>query len=219
MNRQKRRATATRRDQCADRPEWVKLGATLHGTGRANAIASGTITLPRDEGPYVVAHEAPALTDTITIVRAHGKRLAKLIRADGTVESYDNAKHFDLFTLHLRDLEAVRGLLQYLLHRPGCAVVRGEIADPYRVQRVRRLLHPDAKTGELPTMREAPRVWLALDVEGVERPLGVAVGDLPACAAETILRLPDVFRGAHCIVAASGSHGLRLDIRLRLGTG
>ena len=77
-------------------------------------FASETITFPRDQGPHAVAHDAPAPTDTITIIRAHGKRLAKLIRADGTVESYDDAKHFDLFALHVRDLEAVQVLVEFL---------------------------------------------------------------------------------------------------------
>jgi hypothetical protein len=102
------------------------------------------------------------------------------------------------------------------LHRYDCAVVRGEIANPGRVQRVRRLLHPDPKTGELPTLREAPRQWLAVDVEGVERPAAIAAADLVACAGEAIRRLPDAFHGGCCVVQASGSHGIKPDIRLRL---
>ena len=78
--------------------------------------------------------------ETLTVIRAHGRRLAKLIRADKTVEGYDDAKHFDLFTVSVPDLDALHRLLRRLLDRPDCAVVRGEIANRNRVLRVRRLL-------------------------------------------------------------------------------
>jgi hypothetical protein len=157
-----------------------------------------------------------ATPDTLTVIRARGRRLAKLIRADGTVEGYDDAKHFDLFTVLVQDLAALHRLLGHLLHRPDCAVVRGEVANPDQVRRVRRLLHPDPKTGEAPTIREAPRVWLAIDVEGVQRPASVPAADLSACAAEAVGRLPDAFHNMRCIVQASGSHCIKPDIRLRL---
>ncbi len=154
--------------------------------------------------------------DRLTVIRAHGRRLAKLLRADGTVAGYDDAKHFDLFTIPVQDLEGLHRLLRRLLHRPDCAVVRGEIADSNRIERVRRLLHRDNETGDAPTLQAVPRWWLAVDVEGVERPDDVLATDLEACAAAAAVRLPEALRGAKCIVQASGSHGIKPDIRLRL---
>jgi hypothetical protein len=154
--------------------------------------------------------------DNLTVIRARGRRLAKLIRADGSVEGYDDAKHFDLFAIPVSDLEAVHRLLNRLLHRPDCAIVRGTIADPRRVSHVRRLLHPDPQTGDAATLRAVPRMWLAADVEGLERPVGTPAADLLACAAAAVVRLPGPFRGARCIVQASASHGIRPDLRLRL---
>ena len=154
--------------------------------------------------------------DTLTVIRARGRRLAKVIRADGAVVSYDDAKHFDLFSMPVQDLEGLHRLLQRLLHRPDCAVVRGEIVDPNRGQWVRRLLYRDNETGDVPTLQAVPRWWLAVDVEGVQRPAGVPPTDLAACAAAAAVRLPEALRGAECIVQASGSHGLKPDIRLRL---
>ena len=116
-----------------------------------------------------------ATPDTLTVIRARGRRLAKLIRADGTVEGYDDAKHFDLFTVPVQDLAALHRLLRHLLPRADCAVVRGAIADPARVRRVRRLAFFDNCTGDEPTLREVPHRWLALDIEGVDRP-----GEIPA---------------------------------------
>jgi hypothetical protein len=154
--------------------------------------------------------------DTLTVIRSRGPRLAKLIREDGTVQGYDDAKHFDLFAVPVPDLAGLHRLLRHLLCRPDCAVVRGAIADPDRVRHVRRLLHADKATGDQPTLRGAPRQWVAIDVEGVDRPVCIPAADLPACAAEAVARLPGAFRGACCIVQASGSHGIKPDIRLRL---
>jgi hypothetical protein len=86
--------------------------------------------------------------DSITVIRSRRRRLAKLIRADGTVEDYDDAKHFDLFTVPVPDWEALHRLLGHLLRRPDCAVVRGAVTDPTKVRGVRRLLHPDCETGD-----------------------------------------------------------------------
>jgi hypothetical protein len=155
-------------------------------------------------------------SDTLTVIRARGRRLAKLIRTDGSIEAYDDAKHFDLFTMRVADLDAVYRLLHRLLYRSDCAVVRGAIADPQHTQQVRRLLYQDNKSGDTPTLCEASRRWLAVDAEGVQRPGRLPATDLLACAAEAVGRLPEAFRGVRCIVQASGSHGIKADIRLRL---
>jgi hypothetical protein len=154
--------------------------------------------------------------DTLTVIRARGRRLAKLIRTDATIQGYDDAKHFDLFTVQVGEMVVLYRLLQQLLYRPDCAVVRGQIADPDRVRHVRRLLHQDPKTREPPTLREVPRAWLAVDVESVERPAGIPAADLAGCAHKAIQLLPDAFLSACRIVQASGSHGIKPDIRLRL---
>jgi hypothetical protein len=96
------------------------------------------------------------------------------------------------------------------------AVVRGTILDPARAARVRRLLHPDAATGDAPTLREAPRRWLALDVDGLELPLGADPRDLAACARAVLPHLPAEFRIARAVVTATASHAIKPGARLRL---
>jgi hypothetical protein len=71
-------------------------------------------------------------------------------------------------------------------------------------------------TGDAPTLRAVPRWWLAVDVESIERPEHIRATDLAACAAAAAMPLPDSLRGAQCVVQASGSHGIKRDIRLRL---
>ena len=154
--------------------------------------------------------------DTLTVIRARGRRLAKFIHADGTIEGYDNAKHFDLFTVPVRDLDELHRLLRRLLLRPDCAVVRGVPIDPNRCTGVRRLAHPDPHTGDQPTLRDLPHLWTALDLDGVERPASAPADDLPACAAAAIQQLPGAIHGARCVVQASASHGIAPGCRLRL---
>ncbi len=152
--------------------------------------------------------------DTLTILRARGRRLAKTIRDDGTIQGYDRARSFDMATRAVASLADLGDVLAGLLHRPDCAVVRGEPIGPMR--RVRRLLVTDRKTGELPTLRDAPRRWLAIDMESVALPPAVPAADLAACAHLALATLPPVFAEAGCIVQASGSHGFLPDLRLRL---
>jgi hypothetical protein len=155
-------------------------------------------------------------SESLTIIRSHSRRLAKLIHADGTIEGYDEAKHFDLFNWPVGDLADVHRLLCHLRHRSDCAVVRGAIADSERVRHVRRLAHADPKTGDRPTLRDVAHCWLALDMEGVDRPDDVPAADLKRSACEAIGRLPEAFHGAECIAQATASHGIKPGCRVRL---
>jgi hypothetical protein len=155
-------------------------------------------------------------SESLTIIRSHSRRLAKLIYADGTIEGYDEAKHFDLFNWPVGDLADVHRLLCHLLHRSDCAVVRGAIADSERVRHVRRLAHTDPRTGDRPTLRDVAHCWLALDMEGVDRPDDVPAADLKRSACEAIGRLPEAFHGAGCIAQATASHGIKPGCRVRL---
>jgi hypothetical protein len=94
--------------------------------------------------------------------------------------------------------------------------VHGGIADPCRTRKVRRLLHYDPETGDAPTLRDEPRQWLALDIDGLPRPEAVAPSDVAACAQIAIEALPTAFRSSCCIVQATASHGVKPGIRLRL---
>lgn len=154
------------------------------------------------------------MSDSITILRARGRRLAKLIRADGRIQAYDAAKTFDMATRAVADLASLGATLEILLRRPDCAVVRGAPIGP--MQAVRRRVHPDPETGEAPTLRDTPRRWLALDMEGIGIPAGLPAADLAGCARLALATLPPAFADAACIVQASGSHGFLPDLRLRL---
>jgi len=154
--------------------------------------------------------------DTLTVLHAPGRRLAKLLHPDGRAEGYDRTRTLDAYTVPVADLAGILALLQRVLVQPECCIIRGELLAGDRAAGIRRLLYPDKDTGDLPTFRDVPRRWLALDMEGVALPPDQPAADLAGCACIALATLPAAFHAAACIVQASASHGLRPDLRLRL---
>jgi hypothetical protein len=154
--------------------------------------------------------------DQLTILSSRWRRLAKTITRDGEIIPYDRARIFDFFERPVSSLADIGGWLSWLSDRQDCCVVRAAILDPARTQGVRRLLFPDSKTGEQPTLREVARQWVALDFDNLPPPENVQVADLASCAVVAIERLPLAFRGSACIVQATASHGIKPGLRLRL---
>jgi hypothetical protein len=154
--------------------------------------------------------------DTITLACTYGPKLAKVVHPDGSIEDYAQAKRFDLYERQITGLDDLEGLLRQAASRPDLAVVRGGIADPARVRRVRRLLHPDAVTGEQPTLVDCPRSWIPLDVDGLPCPPEVDVTDVAECAGVACVALPPAFRGVELLAQATASHGIRPGLHLRL---
>jgi hypothetical protein len=153
---------------------------------------------------------------SLTLARARGRRLCKTRRADGRVEDYDLARMVDLAAVTAPDRDALARLLRGLAGRRDVCVLRGAIRDMERMRGVRRLLHPDRKTGDAPTLAEAPRAWLALDMDGLPLPQGTDPRDLAGCGTLARAALPPAFHGAACIVAATAGHGFKDGARLRL---
>jgi hypothetical protein len=156
------------------------------------------------------------VSDSITILRSHGRRLAKAIQADGRMDAYDSAKTFDIAEVAVRGLDDLARILATLATRTDLCVVRGRPVGGSRVNGVRRLFYADAKAGDGPTLQETQHHWIGLDVEGVARPDDVPPEDIAACAKFAIALLPGEFRNVRCIAQATSGHGIKPDIRLRL---
>lgn len=152
----------------------------------------------------------------LTILRTRGRRLCKTIDARGEVHGYDDAKRFDLAERQFADLAELHDLLAELSERRDCCAVRGGIADPARTRGVRRLLHGDG--GDLPTLADVPRAWLALDIDGMPLPNYIDMRSVFECAMVAINALPAPFRGAGFVAQATGSHGIKPGAHLRLWT-
>uniref|UniRef100_UPI0034A593D5 hypothetical protein n=1 Tax=Rhodovarius sp. TaxID=2972673 RepID=UPI0034A593D5 len=153
---------------------------------------------------------------TITLLRAKGPRLAKTLHPGGIFTPYGDARTFDMTEAPVASLEGLHGILAKLLPRPDLCVVRGAIADPARAHGVRRLLHPDPETGDLATLREVPRRWLALDLDGVPAPAGLHTADLAACLGVVRPLLPAGFQGAGLVVQTTAGHAIKPGLRLRV---
>ena len=163
---------------------------------------SGAWTLP-----------TPDAACSITIMLSTRNLLTKTIRPEGTVLAAEMGKLFDFASKPIAGLDDIRDLLNGLQHYPTMAVLRGEpIGGP--LHNVRRLKY--VKDGDSPTIRDVPRRWLALDVDGIPLPAGVAPHDLAGCAKAAIAALPPAFRSARVVVQATGSHGIKPGARLRL---
>lgn len=155
-------------------------------------------------------------TDSVTILRcARQLRAAKVIRPNEIID-YSTAKTFDGFTATVGNLDDLDKLIARLTEAPRLCIVRGELVAGRRAAGIRRLVHQDPETGEPPTLREAPRRWLALDVEGVERSEDVAASDIETCARVALTRLPWSLQSAACVAQATAGHGIKPGIRLRL---
>jgi putative DNA primase/helicase len=164
--------------------------------------------------PYYRADAA--VTDSITVVRSRGPRLAKLVHPGGVVDSYDACRTVDLFDVSVDGLGALEEALRELQSRWDCAVVRGGIVDPARTSGVRRLLHADSDTGEPPTLVDVPRQWLPLDIDGLPVPPGFDLSDLLACGRVACAALPAAFHDVTLLVQATGSHAVVPGLHLRL---
>lgn len=157
-----------------------------------------------------------ATSETLTVLRARGRRLTKLHRSDGVTLAYDQVRLVDAAAVPAPDLNALYRLLLRLLPRSECCIVRGALINGSPARSIRRLLHPCPRTGDVPTLRDAPRTWVALDMECIILPPTISAADLAGCARIAVATLPAAFQGAAAIVQASASHGLRPDLRLRL---
>jgi len=151
----------------------------------------------------------------VTVALAHGAVLAKTWHADGTATPYGNARTVTLHPYPVADLAALADLLRHLLPMPRACILRGATVTGERMERVRRLLHPDRETGDAPTLREVPRRWVAVDLDDLPLPPGTDPRDLAACGAAVRRFLPHAFRDAAAIIGATASHGIKPDARLR----
>ena len=156
------------------------------------------------------------MSDTITILKARGRRLAKLIERPDRIIGYDSAKTFDATQRRLTGLADLERLVVILLRRPDCCVVRGGLIDGPTRQNIRRLIYVDPETGDAPTLRDVPRRWLALDLDRVDRDATIPAHDVARCAAAAVRGLPVPFWRAALVAQATASHGIKPGMRLRL---
>lgn len=69
---------------------------------------------------------SPAHADTVCVLACADKlKLTKTWRADGTIQQYDDAKHFRVYERQVSSIHDVAVLMQKLAKKPNCALIRG----------------------------------------------------------------------------------------------
>jgi hypothetical protein len=160
----------------------------------------------------------PARTaDSITVLHeTRGARLTKQVTAT-KVEPAENGWLFDVETVAIAGLDALKTLLLRIAPKASTIVIRGALIDPARTKNIRRLMHGGGGIGTpLPRFREQPRCWVMVDADGIIPPPGLDLHDLTACGRYAAQQLPRPFHAARCLVQASASHGINGKLRLHL---
>ena len=137
------------------------------------------------------------MSDSITILRSRGLRMAKLWKVDGTIEPYANARHFTAEQAVVDDIHDLSDLLARLEHEPSACIVRA-VPKPEAPMPLRRLLE---------NFEDHPLHTVLIEVDQY-RPLFSDALDGEAAALEYIAEhLPPEFGGASFHWQLSNSAG------------
>lgn len=154
-------------------------------------------------------------TDTITIIRAPGRRLTKLHAADASdptgirTEGYDDTKHVESREVEVGSVQDIAALLRQLEGQRDSAVIRGQRRADATGVRVRRAKNV-SKDGEPPGFEPRPRRWMCVDLDNVPCPEGLdPAADPKAALLHLQSLLPDWLRFATCAYQWSSSAGVR----------
>jgi hypothetical protein len=134
--------------------------------------------------------------DQLVVLTGRG-RAAKLITLSG-VSSYGAGRYFGVTTVDVAGIADTAAWLDVLATRPYSFLIRARLIAGHDPSRVRRLLHPDPKTGDPAFFEPCPRFWAGLDFDDIDLPEGFSPVDLDAVAAVAIAKLPDAFQRATC---------------------
>jgi hypothetical protein len=149
----------------------------------------------------------------VTILRAPGRRLTKLVTESGVV-GYEGAAAFEPEAVRIEDLEDILDLLTDLTGRSDSCVIRGvlkpEFADRPKVLR-RSRDRPGVQAGFV----EVPRIWAMIDVEHLPNP-GIDPTDPVLVGGAVRKHLPPPFRVARCVSQLSSQAGLEAGLRCHL---
>jgi hypothetical protein len=172
----------------------------------------GVKLLPIDADEKVIS----VATSTTILVSAKGQYLAKRHTTSGDMIDFAQAKWFYGWHAAIPDLDALAALLlRDQINNPLSCMVRGALIDPDNREPIRRLIYD--RGGEPATLVDVPRQWIALDIDEMAAPSGVAPGEIEAYGRHAIRQLPPEFHDCKCIVQPTASHGFRPgEMRLRL---
>lgn len=139
--------------------------------------------------------------DSLSVLRSFGPVLTKVWRADGSIESYGRAKHFQVEERGVDGVESLAAALQELERDPRSCVIRGKPRSGTDLEKTTR---------DLESFEDVPRRWLCLDVDDWDAMLhGVdPIADPEAAVSKFIAaELPEEFQNVSCFWQLSASAG------------
>lgn len=98
--------------------------------------------------------------ETITVLRSLKGRLAKVWRANGVIDPYEGAYHYEVEEHQVDGVEALSALLMRLAKQPDRCVIRGQWIEDGTVDNTRKRTRRQNVC-----FSDAPRRFLALDVD------------------------------------------------------
>jgi hypothetical protein len=164
---------------------------------------------------------AETASDCITVLRTFGRLLATktvVVADDGTlwVRPYDEAKNFEGELIRVAGIVDLATAIARISADRQAFLIRGEPLESTDLRRCRRLAYEDCETGDPACFREAPRRWLLLDFDSVERPFtfNPMDGELGATYLRSLL--PPCFHDRSCWWSFTSSAGFSPGLRMRL---
>lgn len=150
----------------------------------------------------------------VTILRAEGRRLTKLITVADIV-GYDRASAFEVEAVRIECVEDLADLLAELAGRPDSCVVRGALK-PEFADRPRVLRRSRDRPGVDARFAEAPRSWAMVDLDDLPCPPGVDPTDPLMVGGALRRHLPEPFQVAQCVAQLSSQAGIEDGLRCHL---
>jgi hypothetical protein len=147
----------------------------------------------------------------LTILRAPGRRLTKLITPDGVVD-YDRTTTLEVAAVRLDDIDDLAKLLEQLAGQTDTCIIRARLLPQFAGQRL-VLRRSRRRPGEPARFEEVPRSWIMVDLENLPCPVGVAPDDPVLTGGALRMHLPAPFRVARCVVQLSSQAGLSPGLR------
>jgi hypothetical protein len=162
---------------------------------------------------YVMPWKATGPGD-LTILRAQGRRLTKLI-APGRIVDYDRPLAFEVEAVRLEDVEDLAALLEDLAGQPDRCVIRGVLRPAFATRKYvfRRARESDAGPGRFEAVA---RAWVMVDIEPTTAPPWIDPVDPVLVGGYLRRQLPAPFQSARCAVQLSSGAGVKPGLRAHL---
>ena len=149
----------------------------------------------------------------VTILRAPGRRLTKLITEAGVVE-YEGAAAFEPEARRIDCVEDLAELLEDLTPRADSCVIRAALK-PEFADRPKVLRRSRDRPGVEARFVEVPRIWAMIDVEHLPNP-GIDPTDPVLVGGAVRMHLPPPFRVVRCVSQLAARPGLDDGLRCHL---